>query len=761
MAQTISFFTHARFAIAGFVWMLGLTVHAQLDVDTMAVPVATVAAVQAGDKAPFAVTNLDAASIQAQDAAQDVPFLLRLTPSAVVTSDAGHGVGYTALRIRGVDQSRINVTVNGVPLNDAESQNVYWVDLPDLGSSMTGMQVQRGVGTSTNGPAAFGATVSVNTLGTVAKAGIRAVLGAGSFGTQRRTLAWNTGMLPGGWSFEGRASRIASDGWVDRAESDLSSLYGRVAKRWSTGRISLTSTLGHERTYQAWYGVPQLAVNAETTAEDIVSWAANSYEYGYGADTARIADLIARRAQHNYYRYQDEVDDYRQDHVQVHLDQTLGTWDLGGVLYGTLGAGYYEQFREADALEDYGLAPVMMGGDTAFFTDLVRRRWLDNTLVGTSWTLGRSSAPLSQLYGVALSTYVGDHVGRLVWMDLASSAEPGAEYYRSVGEKRDMSAFGKWSGDAGEVRWHAETQVRGVWYETTGRDNDYSEIDIQDTLLFFNPKAGLTWTPSERVLAFASLAVANREPARSDYLDSPQDAPLRPERLLDVEAGVSTRGDQWAVRATAYNMRYTDQLVATGQLNDVGNPVRINVGDSFRRGVELEAGVQVSERVRLDANATFSQNRIASFEEILYDNDEASPYVNVIAHENTDIALSPNAVGMGMLTLEAPEEGALSGVSFSLVGKHVGRQFLDNTSNRNRSLDPFSTLDAVVRVERDIASGQRAVLSLFANNLLDAMYSATGWTYSYRYGGEGTETTENYVYPQAGRHGFVTLSVTL
>jgi iron complex outermembrane receptor protein len=189
--------------------------------------------------------------------------------------------------------------------------------------------------------------------------------------------------------------------------------------------------------------------------------------------------------------------------------------------------------------------------------------------------------------------------------------------------------------------------------------------------------------------------------------------------------------------------------------------VRINVGDSFRRGVELEAGVQVSERVRLDANATFSQNRIASFEEILYDNDEASPYVNVIAHENTDIALSPNAVGMGMLTLEAPEEGALSGVSFSLVGKHVGRQFLDNTSNRNRSLDPFSTLDAVVRVERDIASGQRAVLSLFANNLLDAMYSATGWTYSYRYGGEGTETTENYVYPQAGRHGFVTLSVTL
>lgn len=732
---------------------------AQLDVDTLDVPTATVSAVQAGDQDPFAVTNLEVEDIQKQDAAQDVPFLLRLTPSAVVSSDAGHGIGYTSLRIRGVDQSRINVTINGVPLNDAESQGVFWVDLPDLGSSMTGLQIQRGVGTSTNGPAAFGATVSVNTLGTLAKPGIRAVLGGGSFGTQRRTLAWNTGMLQDGWSFEGRASRIESDGWVDRATSDLSSLYGRVAKRWETGRLSFTTTLGHERTYQAWYGVPQIVANPESSDEDILNWVQGSGEYDYGADTVRVADLLDRRAQHNYYHYENEVDDYRQDHYQIHLDQTLGDWNFGGVFYATLGAGFYEQFRQDDDLSDYGLAPLVMGTDTTFATDLVRRRWLDNTLLGTSWTVSRSTEAFSQVYGVSRSFYSGDHFGELIWMDFGAGAEPGDEYYRSLGEKTDLSAFGKWSGQVSDLRWHGEIQARQVLYQTSGRDNDYSEIDIQDELTFFNPKAGLTWTPSETLQGFVSAAVAHREPARSDYLDSPQDTPLRPERLLDVEAGAKKRGERWAVGATLYNMQYTDQLVATGQLNDVGNVVRVNAADSYRRGVELEAGAQLTSTLRLDANATLAQNKIAQFEETVYDYDGNFDYENIVVHENTGIALSPNAVAMGMLTYEAPKDGALAGLSVSLIGKHVGQQFLDNTSNEGRALAAYTTLDAVVRAERILSTGQALTLSVFGNNLLDAMYSATGWTYSYRFGGPESTVTENYVYPQAGRHGFVTLAV--
>ena len=303
------------------------------------------------------------------------------------------------------------------------------------------------------------------------------------------------------------------------------------------------------------------------------------------------------------------------------------------------------------------------------------------------------------------------------------------------------------------------SQVTSTTVPSAGRDNDYSEIDIQDELTFFNPKAGLTWMPSETLQGFVSAAVAHREPARSDYLDSPQDTPLRPERLLDVEAGAKKRGERWAVGATLYNMQYTDQLVATGQLNDVGNVVRVNVADSYRRGVELEAGVQLTSSLRLDANATLAQNKIAQFEETVYDYDSNFDYENTIVHENTDIALSPNAVAMGMLTFEAPEDGALAGLSVSLIGKHVGQQFLDNTSNEGRALAAYTTLDAVVRAERTLSTGQALTLSVFGNNLLDAMYSATGWTYSYRFGGPESTVTENYVYPQAGRHGFVTLAV--
>ena len=762
--SSTSFFW-ARIPLALVFAFATATAYSQLDVDTLTVATATVSAVQAGEQDPFAVTDLSREDIQKQDAAQDVPFLLRLTPSAVVTSDAGHGVGYTALRIRGVDQSRINVTVNGVPLNDAESQNVYWVDLPDLGSSMTGLQIQRGVGTSTNGPAAFGATVSVNTLGTIAEPGVRAVLGSGAFGTNRRTVSWNTGMLQDGWSLEGRASRITSDGYVDRATSDLSSLYGRLAKRWETGRASLTTTLGHERTYQAWYGVPAIALSDTVDADDLRAWAANSYEYNYvdsssssAYDLARLEDLVANRRTHNYYQYQNEEDDYRQDHHQLHLDQQVGNWDLGAVVYATKGAGFYEQFRQDEDFTDYQLTPFILGTDTVNSTDLVRRRWLDNTLLGTAWTLGRRSEALNQLYGVSASSYVGDHFGRVIWMDVASGASPDHEYYRSVGQKLDLSGFAKWSGDVDDVRWHAEAQVRHVNYETTGRDNDYSAINIQDTLTFFNPKAGLTWTPSDDAQAFLSLAVAHREPARSDYLDSPQDAPLRPERLVDLEAGASLRGSNWAVAATVYNMQYRDQLVATGALNDVGNVVRVNVENSWRRGIELEAGWQASPWIRLDGNATLSDNSVAQFEETVY--DYAGPsYENRIQHSNTDLALSPNAVAMGMLTLEPPKESPFAGVSLSLIAKHVGRQFLDNTSNENRMLDSFATVDAVLRTESVMPKGQTVSVSLFGNNLLDAMYSATGWTYSYWLGGSESEITETYVYPQAGRHGFITLAV--
>jgi len=418
-----------------------------------------------------------------------------------------------------------------------------------------------------------------------------------------------------------------------------------------------------------------------------------------------------------------------------------------------------------------------MGADTVASTNLVRRRWLDNTLLGSSWTIGKQTDKLSQVYGMSASQYVGDHFGRVVWMDVASNATPDAEYYNSVGEKLDLSAFGKWSGDVSDVRWHAEAQWRHVNYSTSGTDNDYSTIDVQDTLNFFNPKAGLTWAPDDKQRAFLSAAVAHREPARSDYLDSPQSTDLRPERLMDVEAGYKVSGQNWAAGATFYHMEYTDQLLATGELNDVGNPIRVNVDESYRQGIELEAGIQLASQWRVDANAAFSTKKIARFEETLYDyektDDEGNPtegFEVVIVHENTDIALSPNNVGMVMLTWEANQDGPLAGLSASLIHKQVGKQFIDNTSNDNRALAGYSTLDAVVRAERTLQSGQHVTLSLFGNNLMDAVYSAFGWTYSSLYGVplgglapgltyEDYTSTVTNVFPQAGRHGFVTLAV--
>ena len=504
---------------------------AQLDVDTTAVSTATISAVQADALDPFATSNLSVEDIRKQDASQDVPFLLRLTPSAVVTSDAGHGIGYTALRIRGVDQSRINVTINGVPLNDAESQGVFWVDLPDLGSSMTGLQIQRGVGTSTNGPAAFGATVSVNTLGTLAKPGIRAVLGGGSFGSQRRTLAWNTGMLDGGWSFEGRASRITSDGWLDRATSDLSSLYGRVAKRWETGRLSLTTTLGHERTYQAWAGVPQIVADPESTDEDILNWVQGSGEYDYGADTVRVQDMLDRRAQHN------------STVTRTRLTITVKTttsftstrrWGIGNSvgwcspLWVLVTTNSSVKGTTSPITVSIPLSPTCWTRLESCWARIrcSRRMWCAavglTTPLGSSWTMSTSTDHVDHVYGVSSSTYEGDHFGELIWMSADAGAQPGDEYYRSVGKKRDLSLYGKWSGMQNDLRWHAEAQWRQVFYSTRGRDNDYSDIDVRDNLSFFNPKAGLTYLPSDDRQAFISLAVAHREPSRADYLDSPK-----------------------------------------------------------------------------------------------------------------------------------------------------------------------------------------------------------------------------------------------
>lgn len=740
-----------------------LVFHSQIDSINVLKP-AAVSAVTADERSPFAHTNLDSEDLNARDSGQDLPFLLRLTPSVVITSDAGNGIGYTGMRLRGSDASRINVTINGVPLNDAESQNVYWVDLPDLGASVSGLQIQRGVGTSTVGPGAFGGSVALNTLGEIVKPNVKAVLGMGSFNSYRKSVSWNTGMLADGISFDGRASHISSDGYIDRASSELSSLYASLVKRWTSGKVSLTTMLGHERTYQAWYGVPQIVTEENTTDTDIQDWAAGSSEYGYGDDTQRISDLIENRRTHNYYNYENEVDDYNQNHFQLHLEQNIGIADLGVALYTTTGSGYYEQFRAADTFSDYGLiAPIYPDSSAPETTNVIRQRWLDNRLWGSIVNLTIPLEEMTIVAGGAYSRYEGGHFGEIIWMEHAADVLPGRTYYDNIGNKTDVSGFVRVKHDfAGDVlRLQAEAQIRSVLYTADGVDADLQNVLINDDLLFFNPKIGVDYNLSSSSRGYASVAIANREPARSDYLDSPDfgSESISHERLIDFEFGYRYVAKKWATEIGFYHMDYKDQLIATGMLNDVGNSVRVNVPSSFRQGIEFQAGVELHSRVRWDGNVTVSRNKINVFSETLYDYDENFEYENLVNHVNTDISFSPAFIAASVFGYDVWSNED-SQIKCELSTKYVGKQYLDNTSNDSRSLPGYVVNNVVLSYSQSFESGGDLTLSVFANNILDHMYSANGWTYSYLFGGMDAMTTENYVYPQAGRHGFVNLTMT-
>jgi len=740
-----------------------LVFHSQIDSINVLKP-AAVSAVTADERSPFAHTNLDSEDLNARDSGQDLPFLLRLTPSVVITSDAGNGIGYTGMRLRGSDASRINVTINGVPLNDAESQNVYWVDLPDLGASVSGLQIQRGVGTSTVGPGAFGGSVALNTLGEIVKPNVKAVIGMGSFNSYRKSVSWNTGMLADGISFDGRASHISSDGYIDRASSELSSLYASLVKRWTSGKVSLTTMLGHERTYQAWYGVPQIVTEENTTDTEIQDWAAGSSEYGYGTDTQRISDLIENRRTHNYYNYENEVDDYNQNHFQLHLEQNIGIADLGVALYTTTGSGYYEQFRAANTFSDYGLiAPIYPDSSSPETTNVIRQRWLDNRLWGSIVNLTIPLEEMTIVAGGAYSRYEGGHFGEIIWMEHAADVLPGRTYYDNIGNKTDVSGFVRVKHDfAGDVlRLQAEAQIRSVLYTADGVDADLQNVLINDDLLFFNPKIGVDYNLSSSSRGYASVAIANREPARSDYLDSPDfgSESISHERLIDFEFGYRYVAKKWATEIGFYHMDYKDQLIASGMLNDVGNSVRVNVPSSFRQGIEFQAGVELHSRVRWDGNVTVSRNKINVFSETLYDYDENFEYENLVNHVNTDISFSPAFIAASVLGYDVWSNDD-SQIKCELSTKYVGKQYLDNTSNDSRSLPGYVVNNVVLSYSQSFESGGDLTLSVFANNILDHMYSANGWTYSYLFGGMDAMTTENYVYPQAGRHGFVNLTMT-
>ena len=697
----------------------------------------TIEGSRVNQNSPFVHVDIDKKEIESSNLGQDMAFLLQSTPSIVSTSDAGGGVGYTGFRIRGSDATRINVTVNGIPINDAESHGVFWVNMPDLASSTESIQIQRGVGSSTNGTAAFGASVNLKT-DLVSKEAYGEVSSSyGSFNTNKNTLKLGTGLLNKHWALDGRLSSITSDGYIDRASSDLSSYYlsgGYYGKKTVVKAITFA---GKEKTYQSWYGTPEAKVNDDEAG--VQTSIANNW---FGAKDA--ANLINSGRTYNYYTYDNEVDNYNQDHYQLHLShQFNSSLSLTAAAHYTYGRGYYEQFRNQDDFTDYGLKSLIVGVDTITKTDLIRRRWLDNHFYGGVFNVKYQSKKINVIVGGGINQYVGDHFGEIIWAQYSSDSNIRDKYYNNTGTKTDLNLYGKADYAVSKnLALFVDLQVRSIDYNVAGVDNDLRNLSVDTAFIFLNPKFGVNYQISDKFRAYASLSVGNREPVRSDFIDNTKNDQPSHETLFDYETGIEAKFQKVFVQGNFYFMDYTNQLVLTGALNDVGSGIRVNTPNSYRAGVELVAGFKIHKKLDLTVNATFSQNKIQEFTEVIDDYTNGYELVENV-YKDTDISFSPSVIAASILTFKP-----VKGLAMTLRTKYVGDQFLDNTGSDSRKLKAYTTTDLGVSYSLKLSKLKEIQFNALINNLFDEMYSSNGYTWGF-INGDG-RVSENWLYPQAG-----------
>jgi iron complex outermembrane receptor protein len=674
----------------------------------------SVNALRANEKTPIAFTNISKSEIKKSNLGQDLTYLISLTPSVVTTSDAGAGIGYTGLRIRGTDPSRINVTINGIPINDSESQGVWWVNMPDFASSLDNIQIQRGVGTSTNGAAAFGASINLKTMGLNQKAYTITNNSVGSFNTLKNNIEFGSGLLNNKFTFDGRLSKISSDGYIDRASSDLKSLYLQGAYFGKKSVLKAIVFSGQERTYQAWNGVPQRYLDTNRTF--------------------------------NSYTYENEVDNYNQTHYQLHYNEQLNSkTNIHLATHYTHGEGYYENEKLNQDLADYGLSNILIGNDTISSTDLVRRKWLNNDFGGITYSINHKNDFINLVIGGANNVYSGQHYGNVIWAQYMSNGLFNHDYYKNIATKYDNNLFIKSNFQASEkTSLFLDLQSRNIEYEFNGNDIEGNSGTQEVSLEFFNPKFGLSHKINEEQLFYGSFAVANKEPNRSDYVESsPNSRPLH-ETLYDTEIGFKYSTSDFRFNANAYIMNYDNQLIKTGEINDVGYFTSENVKSSFRRGIELEGSVLLSKKLAWAANMTLSENKIDTF--IQYIDSWDTGEQEEVIYTNTDLAFSPSMIWASQLTYNFEDN-----LSLDFITKYVGEQFIDNSSSSDRKLDDYIVNN--LRVTYDLKSKifNYARISLQINNLFDEEYISNAWIY--RFVSDGYDPSEDDHYVTQGSDG--------
>ncbi len=682
--------------------------------DTTVLNTVQVSAVKAGDKMPVTKTNISREEIEKTNTGRDLPFILDQTPGIVVNSDAGNGIGYTGIRLRGSDASRINVTLNGIPYNDAESQGTFFVDLPDIASGTDNIQIQRGVGTSTNGAGAFGGSIHINTNEDNAKKRLQLNNSAGSYGSLKNTLLYNSGTFAKHFTADFRGSNIQSNGYVDRAKTRMQSLYGSLGWQNKNDGFRLNVIYGKEKTYQSWYGI---------TDDQLI----NDRTYN-SAGTEKAGTP-----------YDNETDNYKQTHLQLFYNHSFSKYLKSTVaLYYTHGAGYYEQYKASAKLESYGLPAFIHGTDTTLKTDLVRRLWLNNDLYGTIISLQYKKEKTDLIFGGGYNSYDGLHYGEVISAKAQAAIPNNFRYYENDAHKNDFSIYGKLTQNIlPNLFAFIDLQVRKVNYDINGfRYNP--QIKLYNKYSFFNPKAGLTYIKAN-TQAYIFYGHAAKEPNRDDFETGLTQLP-KAEKLNDYETGVQQKFKGFSWGANLYYMDYKDQLVLTGQINDVGAYTRTNIKKSYRTGIEFQALGQANTWLQFNANFALSRNKVKDFNEFIDNYDNGNQEKN--NYKNADIAFSPAVVAFASATIKP-----FKNLEISLPAKYVGRQYLDNTENKFRSLRPYYTQDIDTRYMLNLKGIQK--IELFANlyNVFSRKYTPNGYTYSYVDGGK--LTTENYYFPMA------------
>lgn len=683
-------------------------------------------ATRAGENSPFTKINFSKKEIEKLNLGQDLPFILNQTPSVLVNSDAGNGVGYTGIRIRGTDASRINITLNGVPFNDAESQGSFFVDLPDFASSISSIQIQRGVGTSSNGVGSFGGSINISTNEVNTKPYAEINNSYGSFNTWKHTIKAGSGLIGNHFTTDFRVSKISSDGFIDRASSDLKSFYFSTAYLNNKSSLRFNIFSGKEKTYQAWYGISEADLKTNRT----INYA--------GMEKPGEP-------------YDNETDNYKQDHYQLLYNlQLTNRIKFNTTVFLIKGEGYYEQYKADQAYADYNLPEPLNGNQSITNSDMIRQLWLDNNFYGNIFSLHYKDSISQFTLGGGWNRYDGNHYGEVVWAEHGLSSASQVRWYDLDAQKTDLSFYFK---EQTKISKHFnifyDLQFRKVKYSIEGfRDNP--DLEIKNNYSFFNPKAGISFYKNNWS-GYLSWSKGQKEPNREDFEAGVNQLP-KPEKLNDLELGIEKRKTNYAAGITFYYMHYKDQLVLTGKINDVGAYTRTNIPTSYRIGIEFTASAELSDWMNVSGNFSLSRNKVLDFKEFMDDYDNGGQKIN--SYSSTDIAYSPNMIG-GVTTNFL----FLKNFELSLLSKYVSKQYLDNTQNNKRKLNAFYTQDARLTYGFSKTFLKKVNIILQANNIFNKLYEPNGYTFSYIYG--GTQTTENYYFPMAGRNYMIGVNVRL